>query len=124
MSHLLIQGLVSKFRQKLSIQRYAQSTIKRYRNCLAKFLKAFEKYELDQVSEKNIENYIAHLLQNEKISDAYQKQMLGTIAKFYELIYDKKLGLFYLYPKRKKSTLPKKLFVFNCVGLQRAISGT
>ncbi len=107
MSHLVIQDLVSKFRQKLSIQRYAQSTIKTYGNCLAKFLKAFEKYELKDVSEKNIENYIAHLLKVEKISDAYQKQMLGTIAKFYELIYGKKLNLFYLYPKRKKSTLPK-----------------
>ncbi len=69
------------------------------RTCLAKFLKAFEKYELDQVSEKNIENYITHLLQSEKISDTYQKQVLGTIAKFYELTYDKKLRIIYRFEK-------------------------
>ncbi|MDX1903556.1 MAG: tyrosine-type recombinase/integrase [Thermonemataceae bacterium] len=104
---LVIQELLTKFRKKLSIQRYAHSTIQTYGNCLSKFLKAFEKYELKNVSEKNIENYIAHLLKVEKISDSYQKQMLGAIGKFYELIYNKQLNLFALYPKRKKSTLPK-----------------
>lgn len=107
MSHLVIEDLVSKFKQKLLVQRYAQNTIKTYGNCLTKFLTAFQKYQLETVNEKNIENYITHLLEKEKISDAYQKQLLGTIGKFFELFYDKKLNLYALYPKRKKATLPK-----------------
>jgi len=107
MSHLVIQEEVIQFKQKLSVQRYAYSTVKTYGNCLAKFLKAFEKYDIEKVSEQNIENYIAHLLEVEKISAAYQKQMLGTIGKYYTLMHDKRLNLTYLYPKRKQSTLPK-----------------
>ncbi len=89
MSHLVIEDLVSKFKQKLLVQRYAQNTIKTYGNCLTKFLTVFQKYQLETVNEKNIENYIIHLLEKEKISDAYQKQLLGTIGKFFEFFYDK-----------------------------------
>lgn len=47
------------------------------------------------------------LVEVEKISDSYQKQMLGAISKFYDLIYDVKLDLKSLYPKCKRNTLPK-----------------
>jgi integrase/recombinase XerD len=107
MSDSVIKELTSKFKQKLILQRYADSTVRSYVNCVSKFLKAFEKYELKNVNEQNIENYISHLLTTEQISDSYQKQMLGSIGKFFELLYDRKLNLYSLYPKRKKTTLPK-----------------
>lgn len=50
---------------------------------------------------------MAHLIKTEQISDSYQKQILGSIGKFYQLLYSKELDLNYLYPKRKKSFLPK-----------------
>ena len=102
-----ISKLMTEFKQKLTVQRYAYSTIKTYANCLGKFLQAFQKYELENVKEKNIENYINHLITTECISASYQKQMLGTIGKFYQLFYNKKLDLVYLYPKRKRQSLPK-----------------
>ncbi|MFK7899500.1 MAG: site-specific tyrosine recombinase/integron integrase [Cyclobacteriaceae bacterium] len=102
-----IAEFLKKFEEKLYIQRYAQNTINSYINCLTKFLLAFEKYDLSLVNEKNIENYITHILKNESISDSYQKQLLGTIAKFFELFYNKKFNLKHLYPKRTKKSLPK-----------------
>jgi len=101
------QDSIKAFEQKLRIQRYAEQTVKAYVNCITKFLKAFERYNLQSVKEKNIENYLNHLIIHEKISDAYQKQLLGSIGKFYWLLYDKKLVLAHLYPKRKRNTLPK-----------------
>ncbi|MEM9983061.1 MAG: site-specific tyrosine recombinase/integron integrase [Bacteroidota bacterium] len=109
MSPEVIEALVAKFKQKLAVQRYADNTIKTYGNCLKKFLYAFKKYQLTAVTEKNIENYITHLLETESISAAYQKQLLGTIGKFYELFHDKQLSLSHLYPKRRKVVLPKHL---------------
>ncbi len=99
--------LLKTFQEKLTIQRYASNTQKTYLQCLQKFLTAFEKYDLETVKEKNIENYIRYLLEKENISTSYQKQMLGTIGKFFELIYQKKLFLSALYPKRKEKKLPK-----------------
>jgi len=107
MSDSVIKELTSKFKQKLILQRYADSTVRSYVNCVSKFFKAFEKYELKNVNEQNIENYISHLLTTEQISDSYQKQMLGSIGKFFELLYGRKLNLYSLYSKRKKTTLPK-----------------
>ena len=102
-----IKKETQEFAQKLRIQRYASSTVNAYTNCIGKFLKAFHRYDLSTVKEKNIENYIAHLIKTEQISDSYQKQILGSIGKFYQLLYNKELNLNYLYPKRKKSPLPK-----------------
>ncbi|MGF1533961.1 MAG: site-specific tyrosine recombinase/integron integrase [Bernardetiaceae bacterium] len=109
MSLVVIREKVEQFKQHLALQRYARSTIKTYANCLAKFLKAFERYDLEQVQEKNIQNYLIHLIETEKISDSYQKQLLGTIAKFYELNYQRKLNLAPFYPKRRQHPLPKYL---------------
>lgn len=76
MSHLVIEDLVSKFKQKLLVQRYAQNTIKTYGNCLTKFLTAFQKYQLETVNEKNIENYITHLIEN-GTDIRYVQELLG-----------------------------------------------
>ena len=101
--------LVAEFRQQLSVHKYAQSSIKSYTNCLSKFLKAFEKHLLDTITEKQVGMYMAHLVETENISDSYQKQMLRTIARFYEWNYDKQLNLSCMYPKQTPGALPKHL---------------
>lgn len=107
MSEIVIPEVLSKFKAYLLVQRYAASTIKVYVSCLKKFLTAFEKYDLQTVDEKNIENYMSYLIRKHSISASLQKQMLGTIVKFYVLFYKRKLRLQYLYPKRNKSILPR-----------------
>ncbi|WP_340065760.1 site-specific tyrosine recombinase/integron integrase [Ascidiimonas aurantiaca] len=105
----LTRKILPEFQQKLSLQRYATSSIKSYTNALAKFLTAFERSHLEKVKEKNIENFLSHLQKTENISSAYQKQILSAIAKYYELFHSRKLDLNYLYPKRKQKPLPKYL---------------
>ncbi|MDW7695924.1 tyrosine-type recombinase/integrase [Flammeovirgaceae bacterium SG7u.111] len=107
MSDQDIAKLVSRFKQQLKLQRYAPNTINAYTNCLQKFLRAFQRYDLEKVVESNIENYIVHLIEKESISASYQKQMLGAIDKFFNLCFQKKMKLSYLYPQRKAASLPK-----------------
>lgn len=107
MFYFNLQKQTQLFHQKLQIQRYAFNTIKSYKACITKFLLDFEKYKLNEIQEQNIENYINHLIKNEKLSASYQKQMLGAISKFFQLVHQRNLNLAYLYPKRKTYNLPK-----------------
>ncbi|MBN8684965.1 MAG: tyrosine-type recombinase/integrase [Chitinophagales bacterium] len=105
----IMENPLSTFQQKLRLQRYAENTIRTYTGCLSKFLQAFQRYQMEQVTEQNIENYIAHLVEKEEISDSFQKQMLGTIGMYFDLCLGRKLSLQHLYPKRQQHRLPKYL---------------
>lgn len=104
-----ISQLIARFRQQLSEHKYAQSSIKSYVNCLSKFLKTFEEHSPDTITKKQIEEYMTYLIKTENISNSYQKQMLRTIARFYEWEYHKQLKLGHLYPKQTKVPAPKHL---------------
>jgi integrase/recombinase XerD len=105
----VMEKLIQAFEHKLRVQRFAESTIKTYSGCLSRFLVAFERYQMDAVNERNIENYITHLVEKQGISDSYQKQMLGTIGKYFDLFHGRTMDLSALYPKRSRSALPKYL---------------
>lgn len=98
---------INEFKEKLILQRYASNSISTYVMCINKFLTYYESKNIRTLNTNDIKVYLTHLLKIEKISDSYQKQMLGAISKFYDLIFNVKLDLKSLYPKRKKNTLPK-----------------
>lgn len=102
-------SLLSDFEIKLRLQRYATSTIKTYKNALAKFFNAFEHKDLAQVNLEQIQDFLHCLQTKDRISPVYQKQILASIVKFYLLYYDRKLELSMLYPNRKPKPLPKYL---------------
>lgn len=98
---------IKDFNEKLLLQRYAPNSISIYTMCIKKFLNYYESKNIRLLHNNDIKVFLTHLLQNEKISDSYQKQMLGAITKFYDLMFDIKLDVKSLYPKRKKNTFPK-----------------
>lgn len=106
-----IYDLLSAFAKKLHLQRYAPSSIKTYKNALAKFLMAFQHYDLEHISSHQIQNFIHHLQLRDRLSPIYQKQILVSIKKFYLFHYQRKLELSLLYPKRQSKPLPKYLTV-------------
>lgn len=98
---------INEFKEKLVIQRYASNSISTYVMCINKFLAYYETKNIRTLNTNDIKVYLTYLLKIERISDSYQKQMLGAITKFYDLIFNVNLDLKSLYPKRKKNTLPK-----------------
>ena len=102
-------NLLSDFAIKLRLQHYAPSSIKTYKNALAKFLKAFDPHELEHITQTQIQDFIYHLQDKHNISAVYQRQILSSINKFYMLYHSRKLDLSLLYPKRKAKPLPKYL---------------
>lgn len=104
-----IHNVLAEYSAKLRLQRYAYSSIKTYSHALAKFLEAFQHQDLAQLSVQQIAYFLSTLQKNQKLSLAYQRQILASITKFYDLFYHKRLDLSVLYPKRKTRVLPKYL---------------
>ncbi|WP_394265072.1 site-specific tyrosine recombinase/integron integrase [Bergeyella zoohelcum] len=103
------QELISAFEERLITQRYSPNSIKIYVGCVCSFLKTFSKYNPQDISLELIEKYILWIIKEKNISASYQKQILFSITKFYDSIYNKKLDLYSLYPKRAEYKLPKYL---------------
>ena len=61
-------NLLSDFAAKLRLQRYAPSSVKTYKNALAKFLVAFQPYDLEQVTVQQIQNFMNSLQVQHRIS--------------------------------------------------------
>ncbi|WP_262149803.1 site-specific tyrosine recombinase/integron integrase [Chryseobacterium foetidum] len=97
------------FRQKLEVARYSDSTIKTYISTLATFFNAINHVAIEDVDEVIIEKYLHNEIKEKSISQSFQKHILGSIKLFYEMIFNKKLSLSHLYPKRVEHTLPKYL---------------
>ncbi|MCD0455073.1 site-specific integrase [Chryseobacterium sp. LC2016-27] len=97
------------FRQKLKIARYSESTIKTYVSTLATFFRAISDTAVENVDAIVVEKYLYNEIKEKNISQSFQKHILGSIKLFYELMFNKKLSLSHLYPKRVEHTLPKYL---------------
>ena len=61
-----------------SFKRYATSTIKTYKNALAKFLNAFEHKDLAQVNLEQIQDFFHCLQTKDRISPVYQIKLDNT----------------------------------------------
>ena len=97
------------FKQKMQINRYEDSTIKSYLGVLAVFFKENNTHKIDEINESIIEAYIYKILKEKSISQSYQKQLLGGLKLFYQLVFNKRLNVAHLYPKRPEHKLPKYL---------------
>ena len=99
-----IQNLLAEFSTRLRLQRYASSSIKTFTNALTKFLQAFQNKSLDQLSVQEIAYFLSTLQKNQQLSPAYQRQILASIAKFYQLFFNIRLDVFFIPEKKNKST--------------------
>ncbi len=101
-----INSAIQVFAERLKVQRYALNTQQAYINHISVFLFYFQKNP-KEIEVQEIESFINNKVLIDKISISHQKSLVGAIKKFYDLTYQMKLNLSYLYPKRTTSNLPK-----------------
>lgn len=102
--------LITKFVRLLEIKRYSQNTIKTYNGAISLFLEYFSKIEdLNQLTNDDIFRYVEHKVKYNKISFSSQKGMLGAIKLFYKHIFNRNIGIDYIYLDRNQHKLPKVL---------------
>jgi integrase/recombinase XerD len=106
-----IQDYVQRFTERLQIQRYSPSSIKNYNSNLFQFLTIVShKYpSAEEIEIAAIEKYIFWKIKKDSISASHQRIILASIAKFYELVIEKRINLKHLYPQRKEHKLPNYL---------------
>ncbi|KQT22076.1 hypothetical protein ASG31_01680 [Chryseobacterium sp. Leaf404] len=97
------------FRQKLEVARYSESTIKTYLSTLATFFRTLNGISIENVDEAAVEKYLYNEIKEKNISQSFQKHILGSIKLFYEVMFNRKMSLSHLYPKRVEHSLPKYL---------------
>ena len=73
------------------------------------FLKLSSKFSPEDITLKQLEDFIIWLVSKKKVSASYQKAMIATITKFYKEIFKRNVNLKHLYPQRKEDRLPKFL---------------
>lgn len=106
---MINQDLTKQFVTILRMQRYADRSIKTYASHLAYFLKVSSKLKTEDITHKQLEDFIIWLVEKKNVGQSYQKAMITTITKFYKEIFQRNINLKHLYPKRKENKLPKLL---------------
>lgn len=106
---MINQNLTEQFVTVLRLQRYADRSIKTYASHLNYFLKVSAKLKTEDITQKQLEDFIIWLVEKKKIGQSYQKAMIATVTKFYKEIFQRNINLRHLYPKRKENKLPKYL---------------
>lgn len=103
------KNYVKDFATMLRLQRYAESSIKTYTFHLSYFLKLSAKYDPEDITQKQLEDFVIWLVEKKKVGMSYQKAMIATIGKFYKETFQRPVNLKPLYPQRNVNKLPKFL---------------
>ncbi len=106
-----IQDYLQRFTERLQIQRYSPSSIKNYTSNLFQFLTnaSCQFTTTEEIDIVTIEKYIFWKIKKDNISTSHQRIILASIAKFYELVIEKRINLKHLYPQRKEHKIPNYL---------------
>jgi integrase/recombinase XerD len=106
-----IQIYLQRFTNCLQIQHYSPSSIKNYQSNLFLFLTVASQQftSIEKIDITAIEKYIFWKIKNGNISASHHRIILASIAKFYELVFDKRVNLKHLYPQRKEHKIPNYL---------------
>lgn len=106
-----MNNLLSTFEQRLRMQRYSEASIRNYKSAVGSFLQlASKKYDKpEDLDAKKIEKYVFWLIETKNISASYQRMVLASIDKFYNLVLNIQLPIKHLYPKRNEHPLPEYL---------------
>ncbi len=101
------EEIITLFLNRLQMQRYANNTIRSYRSYAIIFLDHMNQYDnLEEIPIVEIEAFINEKVSKDNISMSYQRSLVGTVKKLFELVIDQKIELDYLYPKRSTKKLP------------------
>lgn len=69
---------------KLKELRYSERTIVSYKSCFEEFINYYHDYEIDQIDETMIVNFLRYLVTERKVSISYQNQSINAIKFYFE----------------------------------------
>ena len=72
--------------EQLRICRYAQNTINVYVSCFKRFLYFYKGHKPEEITQEQMRRYFYHLVENENVSESYQKQAINALNLYYNKI--------------------------------------
>ena len=100
---------IELFKSRLQEQNYNESSIRSYVICLQQLSSFFKINKEENITLELIEKHIQWLIFDKEISKPYQRQILISIQKYYELVLSQQLNLKSIFPKQQDYQLP------NCI---------
>lgn len=107
--HRLTIQIPIAYTEKLNQKRYSNSSKQTYTSYFKDYMHYFEGHVLDDISTKEMNQYILKLIKENDISGSEQNQRINAIKFYYEKVLGRSRQYFEIDRPRKTSTLPKIL---------------
>jgi integrase/recombinase XerD len=75
-----------EYLNELNLRRYSKNTHRAYISAFKEFMKFYSNKHLTDLSDKDVNNYITHLVEKLNVSPATQKQAINSIKFYYEKV--------------------------------------
>ncbi|MBI1226923.1 MAG: tyrosine-type recombinase/integrase [Bacteroidetes bacterium] len=115
------EAAVVALEQCLTLARYSHRTIKGYKQCFRDFIRFYDDTRPTQLTRRQIDNFVAHLITKHRISESYQNQYLSAIKFFYVNVAKQEEKVQDLMRPKKHHKLPHVLTEEEIVNFLKAI---
>ena len=103
------QEIIERYEKQLTIENYASQTIKSYISALKLFLEYISKLEINQITEKEIQNYLFYCKDKKTYSFSAMKQVIASIRYLYIKVLHRPVPESLFIKLKKPTTLPTVL---------------
>lgn len=101
------ENAVTALEECLMLKRYSYRTIKDYKNCFRSFIRFYNDIKPRQLTRKQIDDYILHLIKSKNITESYQNSILSAIKMFYAEVVEQPEKVENLLRPKKPQKLPQ-----------------
>ena len=91
---------------KLREMRYSEETVKVYSAMFEGFINYYHNFELNDIEESMITDYLRHLVLDRKVSISFQNQAINAVKFYYERVLGGLRKVYLIDRPRKEQTLP------------------
>ncbi len=97
------------YAQTLKIRNYSANTIRTYRYMLRKFFYHHREMPLERISRQHIFDFLYKVVEEDKVSLAFQNQLINAIKYYYEQVLGEDRRTYFIDRPKKEFRLPQVL---------------
>ncbi|MCW5922920.1 MAG: site-specific integrase [Saprospiraceae bacterium] len=115
------EAAVTALEQCLLLKRYSWRTVKSYKNSLRNFIRFYDDTKPSQLTRKQINDYIHHLIKEHHITESYQNQICCALKMFYCEVANQAEKVEGLVQAKKPQKIPQVLTEGEVARLLKAV---
>lgn len=115
------EAAVTALEQCLTLKRYSWRTVKSYKNSLRNFIRFYDNTKPRELTRKQINTYIHHLVKEHRITESYQNQICCALKMFYCEVANQAEKVEGLVQAKKPQKIPQVLTEGEVARLLKAV---